>query len=670
MPLGRLFFTAVLSIAAAPVSSVAAAPVPFDSTKYMRVSEVRPGMKGYGVSVFKGTTLQRFDVEVISVLKNFMPKDDVVLITCSGANLEHTGAIAGMSGSPIYLHDDAGHDRMIGAFAYGWPLVKDPIAGVQPIEYMLALPDYQKDSTTAPSSVQASAAQPQTQIHWSLCDALPMPGLKHMPKGYPLASMDRLEPNGDLLAESGSSQHLQPLATPLMTSGLSPKLAEQFAPLFKAYGLTLLQAGGGSSSPTTAPFDVSMHPGSVLAAPLLTGDADMTAVGTCTEVIGNRIFGFGHPFNSEGSINLPFGAGEINAIVAELTQSFKLGSITRTVGTLNTDQSVGVAGHLGVAPATMPIDLRIVYADGSLEQKYHFDCIIHNRFTPLLSVVALTAALTGQRELPENHAIDYDLNVKFNNDRSLHLANVLADENPASLFLQLAGPLSAAGSNPFAKVTPQRIDGTIRIISENRSADILSVNVAKQKYKPGETVTADIQYRPFRSGEATLPVDLQLPKDLPDGQYQLVVSGWERYVQDEIASRSFRFDADDIDEVFDVLADFESIRHDAVYMRLVRQADGVALGRTAMPRLPSSIRQVMLDAGRSDTTAFVSSDVQIHPTNLVLEGSAEFAITIEAPGHPEAKRSIPPQLPTPPMQNMPNGQRRTDIPQPAPMPPK
>src|SRR5205814_1979313 len=67
-------------------------------------------------------------------------KYDVILIDCKGANLEHTGAIAGMSGSPIFLKDDAGRERMIGAFAYGWPMVKDPVAGVQPIEYMLELP--------------------------------------------------------------------------------------------------------------------------------------------------------------------------------------------------------------------------------------------------------------------------------------------------------------------------------------------------------------------------------------------------------------------------------------------------------------------------------------------------------------------------------------------------
>ena len=123
----------------------------FDPARHMRVSEVRPGMKGYGLSVFYGTKIERFDVEVISILKNFNPKSDVVLIKFSGDNLEHNLAIAGMSGSPIYLYDGTGKARMIGAFAYGWQLQKDPIAGVQPIEYMLKLPESGGPPTSQPS---------------------------------------------------------------------------------------------------------------------------------------------------------------------------------------------------------------------------------------------------------------------------------------------------------------------------------------------------------------------------------------------------------------------------------------------------------------------------------------------------------------------------------------
>src|SRR5258706_13323756 len=118
MKLQYLSLSLLILIAAAqsPAAPAPAASL-FDPARHMRVSEVREGMTGYGLSVFKGTQIQRFDVKVLSVLKNFNPKYDVVLIECKGANLEHTGAIAGMSGSPTFLKDAEGKERMIGAFA-------------------------------------------------------------------------------------------------------------------------------------------------------------------------------------------------------------------------------------------------------------------------------------------------------------------------------------------------------------------------------------------------------------------------------------------------------------------------------------------------------------------------------------------------------------------------
>jgi hypothetical protein len=81
--------------------------------------------------------------------------------------------------------------------------------------------------------------------------------------------------------------------------------------------------------------------------------------------------------------------------------------------------------------------------------------------------------------------------------------------------------------------------------------------------------------------------------------------------------------------LFAALKDLLGVRHDAVYVQLMRKPDGVAIGRTAMPHLPSSRREVLLGAGVSDTTAFVSSTLKIVPTNMVMDGAANFAITID-----------------------------------------
>src|SRR6476646_10560420 len=89
MMLRRCVMVLVITLLAAP--ALAEHKSAFDPARHMRVSEVHDGMKGYGLSVFKGTHIEKFNVEVVSVLKNFNPKYDVILVRCSGANLEHTG---------------------------------------------------------------------------------------------------------------------------------------------------------------------------------------------------------------------------------------------------------------------------------------------------------------------------------------------------------------------------------------------------------------------------------------------------------------------------------------------------------------------------------------------------------------------------------------------------
>jgi hypothetical protein len=126
-----------------------------------------------------------------------------------------------------------------------------------------------------------------------------------------------------------------------------------------------------------------------------------------------------------------------------------------------------------------------------------------------------------------------------------------------------------------------------------------------------------------------MPVQFELPRDLPDGQYQLVVSDWARYLEDERTANPFKFNAENIHELFSVVRDVESIRHDAIYIRLVRDADGIAVGHVEMPHLPSSQRQVLLDSGRSDIMPFVTSNVTVVPSGLVMNGSADFTIDVE-----------------------------------------
>ena len=598
-----------------------AMPPGFDPARHMRVSEVKEGMTGYGISVFKGDKLERFNVTVLSILHNFNPKYDVVLIDCKGANLEHTGSIAGMSGSPVYLKDEQGRERMIGAFAYGWPMMKDPYAGVQPIEYMLAIPTTQPAVESA-AKLKTDGAAAAPRLRWSIEDSLGM-----LQKTKP--ALVNVRPTGrysEVFATD--SIRLQPLATPLMTSGFSPRILEQLNGLLGSTGLVALQAGGIAGGHGEGAV-LKLEPGSVLAVPLMTGDSEMTAIGTCTEVVGDRIMGFGHSFNNEGPIALPMGTGRINAVIANLNTSFKLGALSQTQGTLLADQTVGVAGKIGPAPAMAPMDLKVTYTDGTADQNYHFNLAMHPKLTPMLAAAALGAAISGAHDVPLYHTADYDLTLEFSNGQSVHLVNTTVNAQVPELFNEIGIPIIAASENPFEKLALRKFSGTVRVSPEAREAHIESVTLPRLKFQPGETAKIYLNYRPFRKAGAILPIEFEIPRELPDGAYQLVVTDWAQYLEGEKIVRPFRFTAESGDEMFAALKDLLAIRHNAIYVQMLRKADGVAIGRTAMPHLPSSRREVLMGAGLSSTTPFVSSTLKIIPTEEVMNGAANFTITID-----------------------------------------
>src|SRR5207248_141990 len=103
------------------------APASVNPETYWKVEDLRAGMKGFGRTVMKGTKIDTFDAEVLGVLKNTSPGRDMVLCRLSGLDLEKSGIIQGMSGSPIYIDG-----KLVGAVAYGWQFGKEPIAGITP----------------------------------------------------------------------------------------------------------------------------------------------------------------------------------------------------------------------------------------------------------------------------------------------------------------------------------------------------------------------------------------------------------------------------------------------------------------------------------------------------------------------------------------------------------
>src|SRR5689334_22782760 len=128
LPFRRRLLAGLLVLGALTLTRTASAEKP----EVFPLSQVKRGLKGYGMTTFAGTTPERFEFEVVGVLKNMLPDLDIILVKSEDPKLQTTGFWAGMSGSPLYIDG-----KVVCAFSYGWRFTKYPIGGCTPIANMI-----------------------------------------------------------------------------------------------------------------------------------------------------------------------------------------------------------------------------------------------------------------------------------------------------------------------------------------------------------------------------------------------------------------------------------------------------------------------------------------------------------------------------------------------------
>src|SRR6266513_3963258 len=125
----------ILLIFSLPIALRLVAAHPFADSAQMGVNDIRPSMIGIGRTVFDGTHVEEFKANILGVLENIIgPHRNLILARLEGGPLAHTGVIAGMSGSPVYIDG-----QLVGAVSYSLgAFSKEPLAGITPIEEMIA----------------------------------------------------------------------------------------------------------------------------------------------------------------------------------------------------------------------------------------------------------------------------------------------------------------------------------------------------------------------------------------------------------------------------------------------------------------------------------------------------------------------------------------------------
>ena len=456
------------------------------------LSEVKPGMKATGKTVFSGANIEDFDVEILGVLENAGPKQSIILARLSGGPMSHTGVLQGMSGSPVYFNG-----RLLGAVALSFPFSKDPIAGIRPIEEMLAT----ATTPRAPRAVNASNP-------FDLASLLPKP------------EFFDLGPN-----------RLTEIATPLWLGGFTRAAFDHFAPILRSAGLEPVQGLSGGGRPPRQLGDPStLKPGSMISVQLITGDLAAGADGTITHIDGNRIFAFGHRFMATGDSEMPFARAEVMTLLASQNSSFKISSTKEWMGVITQDRTTAIHGILGRQAAMLPVDIRVVSRGGVARTwNYHMEMVNDRLLTPLLVQMAVysaidaterTAGLSSVSVRARLHVGPGQPSIAFDN---LYTAELGA---PNMVSASLAAPVSAIMQGGFDDLKLTGISVDLEVDNEKKQLQIESLWPSKREAEPGETIDLTALFTGENGQEMTKTVRYTIPVGAQPGPlYFTVVDG-------------------------------------------------------------------------------------------------------------------------------------------------
>ncbi len=521
--------------------------------QFLPVEQIRPGMRGKGRTVFSGSEISEFEVEVLGVLKNARAKGDLILVRVSGGPLEKTGVIAGMSGSPIYING-----KLIGALAFAWTFSKEPIAGVTPISEMLKVFSSQpKESNLSLNS------SPQEEV---MVTAL---------KDYPPLT-------------------LRPIQTPLMLAGFDERMISKMEEKLGRFGLVPVQSGGSTIDEDK---DVQLAPGSAIGVQLIKGDLDASAIGTLTYLKGNKVLAFGHPMFLAGTTSLPLTSAYIHTILSSQEISFKLGSATKVVGRINEDRRGGITGEVGSFAQLIPLQVTINSAkQGRLE--YNFE-VINNKFlSPSLMEWAVESSILAT----EGFWGDSTLRLKFEISLKDYPPISLEDTSsgPLSLFSslqKLSGTIDTLLNNEFKEVKIKKVFLQVSSEEKRQTATIEGLRLNKTKVKPGDLVKVMVIIKPFESEYVIKSVELKVPENTPEGKIIIKVSD---ALSDEEAEKSrapFKFKAKNLKQLIKLLE--REVPNTQIIVKMVLPRAGAAISGEELPLLPSSVLDIMRSSGEA-----------------------------------------------------------------------
>ncbi len=536
----------------------------FDRTKYIGVDEIKPGMKAYCLTCYKGTQVEKFEMEVVDVVRRIWRGKDAIIVKGLDERFIHTGPVQGCSGSPVYIDG-----RMAGALSFGWIFSKDALYGVTLIKDML--------------EVNAAGQQlPLEQTGFSFDYSKPID----------FQEISRcIESALTQMQQARQSSNI--LFCPLVTSGFPTEAFQNLDKAVRPFGFTAVAGSGTADS--NEKQDVKLEPGACLTVPLCRGDLSMTVLGTATEVIDNRVYGFGHSFLGYGPVDLPMATGKIYTVVANSISSFKMGCPLDVVGALKVDEASAVYGEVGQQAKIIPLKIKVNRYNIPQEKVYNCQMADNKVFTPQIINMVLNGAILMAGNMPPTNTLKYSGKIELEDLGDISYQNISSSVGSEECLTENMAVTALLLNNPYRKINIKSMEFDLQVLDKNVVSNIWSAELLGSPARAGEKVTVSVIIETFLAGKRKYDFDFVIPDGLGAGEYKIAVLGGYDYRNFIIRERASRFTAENAETLIDAIRNALNIARGRLYCSLMLPPAGVTIEKGQLPDLPATKALVLAD---------------------------------------------------------------------------
>ena len=488
--------------------------VAFSQNVFMPVSEISPGMKGIGKTVFHGTQIETFQVDIIDIVKGEGGVDHFILASLSGDKIKESGGISeGMSGSPVYIDD-----RLIGAVSYAWEMSEHNLCLVTPIQEMLGIFDLAYNDSYATSQA------------YSANNALSFTGEKL----NKIKVKNYLKNNNFPELTDREEIIFCPVVSPIIVNGIKGRTFERLSSSLRKYNLMPVQGIGFNENNDVNFQEVGesssnkINPGSAIGIQLTRGDVNIISIGTVTYREGNKILALGHPFLKKGEVSFFLSAVYIYHSLPNMVMPFKLGTPLNLVGKIVQDREAGILAILNSYPQVIPLKIKVTEVSSGLSYQMGIQMINdYDLLEPLVSNATVQAIDNALDRIGAGTAqIDIELKGKEEGQEFFRKNMYYSSEDIAlQAIAEIPEIIGLIANNYFKIVNLTAINIDIKIDNQKKIGRIEEVVLEDSPIKPGDHLKAKIRIRPFRGELIEKMLTIQIPSDTPPGEALFMVYG-------------------------------------------------------------------------------------------------------------------------------------------------